>query len=702
MAPPSGEPAPPRGEEEFRPYVSPHVVLPELTIKVFVVGILLSWIMASANAYLGLFASLTVSAAIPASVVSMAVLKLLTRIRLAKQHNILENNLVQTTASAGESVTAGIIFTLPALLIMGYWREVGVVETILITALGGSLGVLFTIPLRRAFIVDAKLQYPEGVATVQVLKSGERGGAGIGYIVLAALLGALYKLMEAGLGLWSETAEWARRIGSTGVLVGTRLSPALVAVGFIIGLPIASLIFIGGVLGYVIATPLWLALNPWPVDPLGTELPALDAFGYVRSAYVRYIGVGGMAAGGVYTLFKLRHAIVKGFRSGLDAYNALKGGADTRLRTERDMNMRSVLITMALFVIPLTLLFTYFVTDEFRDPQRIWVGIVLGVVMVFAAFLFSAVAGYMAGVVGSSNNPISGTAIGTILLTAGLLVLFSVPAEIGAAATILIGATIAAAAAIAGDNMQDLKAGHLLGGTPKNLQIMQMVGAVAAALVIPFVLMLLHQAYGIGVFPPHCTAGDPAYTGVDCPEKPLDAAQANLMYSIASGIFGEGIPWEYFWMGVALAAVIIGFDKYLESRKSSFRMPVLAVAIGIYLPFDLATPIFLGGLVAHWAGRRVLRKLDLVEPGADAARRLEFKERRLSRGVLFASGLIAGESLIGILFAGIVVMAGRDALLLVQWRHYWPGLVVLLYIAFLLGYSVLRGRVQEPPPGPAS
>lgn len=667
----------------LQPYVPASTVLPELTIKVFVVGILLSWIMAAANAYLGLFAALTVSAAIPASVVSMAVLKLIHHFRWSKQHNILENNLVQTTASAGESVTAGIIFTLPALLILGFWSEVGIVETMIITALGGSLGVLFTIPLRRAFIVDAKLQYPEGVATVEVLKSGERGGAGIGYIVLAAILGATYKLAGAGMGLWAEAAHWAKRLGGSGAFVGGTLSPALVAVGFIIGLPIAVLIFLGGVIGYVLAAPLWLATHAWPVDPTtGVELPALDAFGYVRGAYIRFIGVGAMAAGGVYTLFKLRGAIVKGFRSGLDAYHAIRGGEDTRIRTERDMNMRSVLITMGLFLIPLTILFTYFVTDKFADPSRIWIGIVLGLVMTVAAFLFSAVAGYMAGVVGSSNNPISGTAIGTILFTAIILVGFGVPSAVGQAATILIGATIAAAAAIAGDNMQDLKAGYLLGGTPRNLQVMQMVGAIAAALVIPFVLILLHKAYGIG-------------TG-------LAAPQANLMASIARGIFGGGIPWDFFWLGVGVAALIIGMDKILEFRGSTFRMPVLAIAIGIYLPFDLATPIFLGGLVAHVARRRALRKLDMVEPGKAPEERAAFAERRLSRGVLFASGLIAGESLVGVLLAGVIVLSGAGALTLVGVRHYLPGLLILLYIAYLLGYAVVRGRVQESSPTPGS
>jgi putative OPT family oligopeptide transporter len=677
--------------EEHRPYIPASTTLPELTIKVFVIGILLSFVMASANAYLGLFAALTVSAAIPASVISMAVL------RFFKRRNILENNLIQTTASAGESVVAGIIFTLPALLMLGYWKSIGIVETMVIAALGGSLGVLFTIPLRRAFIVDAKLLYPEGVATVEVLKSGEKGGTGIGYILLAAITGAVYKFMGAGLALWNENARFARRLGDTALYAGGTLSPALIAVGFIIGLPIAVLIFAGGVIGYVIAAPLYLATHAWPVDASGIPLTAINAIDQARGSYVRFIGVGGMAAGGVYTLFKLRHALVRGVRSGMDAYHAIRSqGKDTRQRTERDMNMRTVLLTMVLFAVPLSVLFSYFVTDHFRNPGLWWVGVVLGLVMLAVAFLFSAVAGYMAGVVGSSNNPISGTAIGTIIFTALVLVAMGVPGDVGAAATILIGGTVAAAAAIAGDNMQDLKAGHLLGGTPRNLQIMQMVGTIAASLVIPFILILLDQAYGLGLRPA-CDPSDAAnYNPNDSfclsHPNPLQAPQASLMKAIAQGIFGSGIPWDAFWIGVAVAALIIGFDKILEWRGARFRTPVLAVAIGIYLPFELATPIFLGGLVAWGARRWFLRGLAAREPKTTAVHREAQAESRINRGVLFASGLIAGESLVGILIAALIVSTGQTgpAAVFTNPLWYWEGLIVLLFIAFLLGYSVVR------------
>lgn len=673
-------------DQDFKPYIPARVSLPEMTIKVFVVGIILSWIMSSANAYLGLFAGLTVSAAIPASVVSMAVF------RLFKKRNILESNLVQTTASAGESVTAGIIFSLPALILIGYWSNIGIVETMIITALGGSLGVLFTIPLRRAFIVDAKLQYPEGVATVEVLKSGETGGSGVGFIVVSALAGATFKFMEAAMGLWSEVAAWTQRFGPTAFSVAGSMSPALVAVGYIIRMPIAILIFLGGVIGYVIGVPTWLALHDWPQNcvapfdvenlgcdpdaPRGVELSAAGAFGAVRDIYVRYIGVGGMAAGGVYTLYRLRHALVRGVKSGMDAYQAIKSsGADTRERTERDMNMRNVLIAIGLFTIPLTVLFTYFVTNRFQDLGLWWIGPILAVVMLAIGFLFSAVAGYMAGVVGSSNNPISGTGVGTLLVTALLLLALGVPSSVGPAAAILIAGTIMAAAAIAGDNMQDLKAGFLLGGTPRNLQIMQMVGAVAAAFTLPFVLMLLHSAYGIGTGAPGS----------------LQAPQARLMQALSTGLFGGKLPWDAFWIGVGIAAVIIAIDKVLELRKAPFRLPVLAVAIGIYLPFTLSTPIFLGGVVALAAGVHAKKRARSETPDASDAVIERRVESRMNRGTLFASGLIAGEALIGIVAAGLIVYGGGTSpARLFEPTWYWEGLLLLAFLSFLIYYAVMR------------
>jgi putative OPT family oligopeptide transporter len=672
-------------EAEHRPYILAGRSLPEFTVKVFVLGILLSWIMAAANAYLGLFAALTVSAAIPASVVSMGALRLLRRFRIPG--NILENNMIQTTASAGEAVAAGIIFTLPGLLVLGYWKQIGIVETMLIAALGGSLGVFFTIPLRRAFIVEARLQYPEGVATVEVLKAGERGGSGVAYLVASGLVAAAYKFLTSGLNLWKETGAWAIRMGRTGVYFGTTLSPALVGVGFIVGLPVAILIFGGGVISYGVAIPIYLATHAWPTGSTGADLAPVDAFAAIRGQAIRFLGVGAMATGGAYTLYKLRGALLQGFRSGYDAYQRMRReGKDTRIRTEQDINMRTVLLAIVLFAIPLSILFTYFVTEHFTHMERAWVGILLGIIMLFAGFLFSAVAGYMAGVVGSSNNPISGTAIGTILLTALLLVGLGIPGTVGAAATILIGATVASAAAIAGDNLQDLKCGFLLGATPRKLQVMQFVGTLAAALVLPFILLLLDSAYGIGVRPA-CDASNPAFDpSAVCKPHPLPAPQASLMAAIAGGIFGAGIPWDMVLIGVGIAIAIIALDRFLEARKAGFRTPVLAVAVGMYLPLDTSTPIFLGGLVAYLAHRA------LSPADADA---------RMSRGVLFSSGLIAGESLVGILIAGLIVKGNGSSPVAVFGSPglAWPGFLLLIYVAYLLWHSVRRSERAAAAPG---
>jgi putative OPT family oligopeptide transporter len=676
--------AKPTGPTPAAPMYGDATNLPEITLVVVVLGIVLAMVMAAANAYLGLFAGITVSAAIPAAVVSMAALTVLQRV-FGYRKNILQNNIVHTTASAGESVAAGIIFTVPALLILGVWQSIGVVETMLIAALGGSLGVFFTIPLRRAFIVTAQLQYPEGVATVEVLKSGEKGASGAGYIALAAIAAAAYKFMGAGMHLWSEAAQGARRIGSSLAYFGGTLSPALVGVGYIVGLRIAVLIFLGGMIAWGVGIPAYLAGNPWPTDASGADLGAVDAAFTTWSTQIRYMGVGAMAFGGLYTLVRLRGALAQGIRSGLDAYRAVRAaGTDVRPRTERDITMRTVGIAMLVFVLALSLLYMYYVTGRLEQLGNLWIGLVMAVVMLLAGFLFTAVAGYMAGVVGSSNNPISGVTIATVIFTALLLLGLGLGPDLGPEATIFVAATIASAAAIAGDNMQDLKAGHILGSTPRKLQIMEVVGTMAAALVIPATLILLHQAYGIGIPPPGCEGPDAART--DC-SNVLRAPQATLMAAVSQGIFLGGIPWSMFAMGVGIAALIVGADLVLERRRSSFRMPVLAVAVGIYLPLELATPIFLGGLI-HWGAKRwTLRQLGDQPPEA----RAEALERRLNRGILFSSGLIAGEAIIGIAVAGLIVTGIAPRVQYVEQATWWiEGLLVLGFLAYLLFWVTQR------------
>jgi putative OPT family oligopeptide transporter len=641
--------------------------LPEITVKAFILGILLSMILAAANAYLGLFAGMTVSASIPAAVVSMGVL------RLFRKSNILENNIVQTAASAGESLAAGVIFTLPALVILGYWDGFGGMNFVWITiisAFGGLLGVLFTIPLRRSLIVEGKLQFPEGIATAEVLETGQEGGKGVWTIAKASLVGAIFKLSAKGIGFWPEAIEGARGVGRTIIYGGSNLSPALISVGYIVGLNIAILIFLGGVANWYIAIPICAAFSDAAADG-----NAVDRAYEIWSSQTRYIGVGAMLIGGLWTIFKMRSSLLSGIRSGLKAYRTMTHEQDQIERTEKDMPMKWVLVLIIGSIIPLFLVYQLFV-------MKVSISLPMAIVMLIAGFLFSAVAGYMAGLVGSSNNPISGITIATIVVSSLLLlVLMGKGAENGPAAAIIIGSVVCCAAAIAGDNMQDLKAGRLVGATPWKQQVMQIIGTLSGAIVIAPVLMLLHKAYG--------------FKGQEgAASDALAAVQANLMASVSKGVFRGEMPWNFAYIGMAVAAAIIAMDLVLEARKSSFRMPVLAVAIGIYLPLELATPIFAGGII-HW-----------LISGFHKRRRtpLEQIEQSNRNGLLFASGLITGEALMGILLAIPIVILKQFDINLPIIKHIfgktmpfgdWLGVILLIGVAYWLYKTVVGTNTAD-------
>lgn len=625
--------------------------LPEITIKAVILGVVLSVVLAAANAYLGLFAGMTVSASIPAAVVSMGVL------RLFRRSNILENNIVQTAASAGESLAAGVIFTLPALVILNFWDEFSFLWVTLIAGFGGLLGVLFTIPLRRALIVEGKLKFPEGIATAEVLKSGQReDGSGIKYIVQAAIAGGLFKLGGAGLKIWTEVFEAAKGIGGTIAYFGSNLSPALLSVGYIVGLNIAVLIFLGGFANWLIAIPICAAFDNCPIVD-GQPIPALEWAHQIWSAKTRYIGVGGMLVGGLWTVLKLRTSIFSGIKSGLKAYRNVRGETAKIDRTEKDMPMKWIMVLIVGSAVPLFLVYQAFV-------QQVSIALPMAITMLITGFLFSAVAGYMAGLVGSSNNPISGVTIATVLVSALLLVLLmGKGAANGPPAAIIIGSVVCCAAAIAGDNMQDLKAGYIVKATPWKQQVMQMVGTVSAALVMAPVLTLLFKAYG---FAGHASAT----------ENALIAPQANLISSVAKGVFHGGLPWNYVFVGMAVAVAIIVADVYLERKGSSFRMPVLAVAIGIYLPLELEVPIFAGGII-HQIVKAYHQRKGVSKDVVEISNR---------HGLLFASGLITGEALIGIMLAIPIVISGKPDVLAVFERPLgtWPGMILLVGIAYWL------------------
>ncbi len=634
--------------------------LPEITIKAIGLGILLSVILAAANAYLGLFAGMTVSASIPAAVVSMGVL------RLFRKSNILENNIVQTAASAGESLAAGVIFTLPALVIMDYWQEFNFFWVTVIAGFGGLLGVLFTIPLRRALIVESKLKFPEGIATAEVLKSGQKGGGGVKHIAQAAIAGGLFKLGASGFRIWSETVEAAGVVKGSIAYFGSNLSPALLSVGYIVGINIAVLIFLGGAANWLVAVPVCAAFESCPLVN-GKEISAIDWAHQIWSTKTRYIGVGGMLIGGLWTIVKLRGSIFAGVTSGLKAYSKLKDGKVDIDPAEKDIPMKWIIALIVASVVPLFLVYQIFVCD-------VAVSITMAVIMLFTGFLFSAVAGYMAGIVGSSNNPISGVTIATVLVSALLLLLLmGKDAKNGPPAAIIIGSVVCCAAAIAGDNMQDLKAGYILRATPWKQQVMQMVGTVSAALVMAPILMLLFRAYG---FAGHSSAQ----------ANPLIAAQANLMASVAKGVFTGDLPWVFVWIGIAAAVVVVAIDEYLQHRKSSFRVPILAVAIGIYLPFELSVPIFAGGVISYLVKSYQSKKKFSSQQAEDGQR----------KGLLLASGLITGEALVGILLAVPIVITGRPDVLAIMNNPLgpWPGIFLLIGIGYWL-YRISTAKMNN-------
>ena len=602
---------------------------PEITLKAIFLGIILSIILAGANAYLGLFAGMTVSASIPAAVISMGVLSMFRR------SNIFENNIVQTAASAGESLAAGVIFTIPALVLMGYWQDFNYIEVAKIAAIGGLIGVLFTVPLRRAFIVEAKLKYPEGIATAEVLKAGDEARAsdsadaksGLKTIAVAGLIGGLMKVAEQGFSMWHAVIEKAVAVGNSIFGLGSNLSPALISVGYIVGRNIGILVVAGGLISWGIAIPIYTALYGFEGEPM-------DAAWNIWNNKIRYMGVGAMVIGGIWSLIKLFKPLVAGIQASLEAVRHKSEGSNIP-REEKDFPINYVGMALLGLLIPVFFLYLGII-------KSVGIAAILAIVMMIFGFLFSAVAAYMAGVVGSSNNPISGVTIATILFSSLLLLaLLGTGSEVGAAGAIMVGAVVCCAAAIGGDNLQDLKTGYILGATPWKQQVMQVVGTLSAAVVLGLVLDILHTAYTIG-------------------SSTLSAPQATLMKSVADGVFSGNLPWGFVSIGAVIAVILILMDIRQEKIGSDFRIPVLAVAVGIYLPIELTVPIFIGGMINHFGKKS----------GADGSKQ--------KKGLLLASGLITGEALMGIMVALPIFITGN--------KDWWPsigGLSLVGPIAFI-------------------
>ena len=588
-----------KDENGFKPFIPADKVVPEVTAVSVILGILLAVLFGAANAYLGLRVGMTVSASIPAAVISMGVIRVILR-----RDSILENNMVQTIGSAGESVAAGAIFTLPALFMwMSEWGEgaPSLVEIALIALCGGVLGVLFMIPLRQALIVKEHgvLPYPEGQACAEVLIAGEQGGSKAGVVFAGMGIAALYKFVADGLKLFPSDVDYD--IQKYGGGVGISVLPALAGVGYICGPKISSYMFSGGIISWLILMPIiklfgsGLTAPFAPADVLISEMSSQAMWG----SYIRYIGAGAVAAAGIISLIKSLPMIVNTFR---DAMRDLKGGRQaSTLRTDRDIPMNVVLIGVLIAVVIIWLV------------PAVPVNFVGAMLIAVFGFLFAAVSSRLVGLVGSSNNPVSGMAIATLLVSALVLKAVSGATHESMMGVISIGGVICVIAAIAGDTSQDLKTGYLVGSTPRNQQMGELIGVVSSAIAIGGVLYLLNQAWGYG-------------------SAELPAPQAMIMKTVVEGVMDGNLPWNMILAGAAIAVVI-----------EILGIPVMPVAVGLYLPLRTTAAIMVGGLIRHWYEKRKYAKE-------------EDKKEAIDRGVLYTSGMIAGEGLVGILLAVFAII----------------------------------------------
>ena len=625
---------------EFKPYIPAEKVTPELTVTSVIMGCILAVIFGAANAYLGLRVGMTVSASIPAAVISMGVIRVILR-----RNSILESNMVQTIGSAGESLAAGAIFTMPALFLWaeeGLSDKPGIVEITLIALCGGILGVLFMVPLRNALIVKehATLLYPEGTACADVLLAGEEGGANASTVFSGMGLAAIFKVVVDGLKLLP--ADVSAAFKSFKGEIGMEVYPALLGVGYIVGPKIASYMFTGSLIGWMVIIPLICLFGPdtWMYPAAeGTTIAQLYANGgaaAIWSTYVKYIGAGAIATGGIISLIKSLPLIVTTFR---DSMKSMKGSKNTSTeRTAQDLPMQFILLGIVAMVfiiwivpaIPVTLLGAF-------------------IIVVFG-FFFATVSSRMVGLVGSSNNPVSGMAIATLLIATFAIKSSGKTGIDGMTAAIAVGSVICIIAAIAGDTSQDLKTGYLLGATPKKQQMGEMLGVVVSGLAIGGVLYLLNAAWGYGT-------------------AEIPAPQAQLMKMIVEGIMGGNLPWGLVFVGVFLAICL-----------EILRIPVMPFAIGLYLPIYLNATIMIGGIVRGLLDRR---------KGVDE----KTKTAQATDGTLYCAGMIAGEGLVGILLAIFAVVGiSLDMSGVVSLGNIGGVVLMIIMILSLLKFSIWRKK----------
>ena len=653
--------------EEFKPYVPAETKMREFTFKALIVGAILSIILGSANAYLGLVAGMTVAATFPAAVMAMAILRIF-------RGTVLEENTCRTTAAVGEALVAGAIFTIPAFLIAknpvsgeNIWDNIHYWESTALMLVGGILGVLFVIFLRRVLIEDKSLPFPESVACAEIVKAGQSGATGAKYVFGAIGIAGLFELFRNNFGFqlirgyvekfWSLPVVRNFQLlnsdmksvapasnPSGGIFIESpSASPAMLGVGYIIGPKLSSIVFSGGVFGHLMLVPLFLFINGNYQNLVSEGADWLDITNAVWFSQVRPLAVGAMLVGAFYTLFKMRKSLSTGM---VRAFQDLKKiGKKTpeqeTNRLEKDIPYSITIISIIALVIPIAILYYYF-------SHSIVGAIIAALVMTIAGFLFAAVAGFLVGTIGSSNNPISGLTLSTLIVAALLMVIVGVKGAFGIAAVLGVAAVVCCSSGVAGDIMQDLKVGHILGGTPRYMQMGVMIGVIAAALVMALVLQLLHTGYaemgGIG-------------------GELLPAPQAGLMAMLSQGIITGGMAWPLVIMGAlfSIGLILIGAPS-----------PML-IAVGMYLPLHTTFAIFIGGII-KWITTLIMEKKKLN------------KERTENTGVLLASGLIAGEALMGIIIAATVVIGGGKSIMpqIIKGGNPWLALVVFAILAFIL------------------
>lgn len=620
-------------KNEFKPYIPANKIVPEFTVTSVLIGIILAVVFGAANAYLGLLVGMTISASIPAAVISMGIIRIILR-----RDSILENNLVQTIGSAGESLAAGAIFTLPALFL---WAKEGkmdypsIITIFLIALFGGILGVCFMVPLRQALIVEehGTLPFPEGTACAEVLLAGEEGGSKAGSVFSGLGIAAVYKFIADGLKLFPSEIGYAFK-GYAGSQIGIQVLPSLAGVGFICGPKISSYMLAGGALSWFVLMPAIALFGADLIDPIPPATQTISAIladpeqgpGELWTNYIKYIGAGAVAAGGVISLIKTFPLIIRTFKQAM-ASMGKKHENKNVVRTQQDLPMSVLLILILAIVILIWLIPTFPVSP------------IGSLIIVIFGFFFASVSSRMVGLIGSSNNPVSGMAIATIIIATVLLKATGTDGVTGMVGAIAIGGVICIIAAIAGDTSQDLKTGFIVGATPKKQQIGEMIGVVVSAAAIGGVLYLLNEAWGYGT-------------------DQIPAAQATMMKMLVEGIMEANLPWALILIGVCIAIVI-----------EILKVPVMPVAVGMYLPFSLSAGIMAGGAV-RWIVERV--------KGSDKE-----KKERADCGVLFTSGLIAGEGIMGIVLA-VLAVAGVDGKIVLPFSLPQIGSLII-FVVLLFG-----------------